>query len=60
MSATVVSLDQLDADISVAFVALRDARRSRDRSPNAANERLVADAESSLNRLLDERFAVQQ
>ncbi len=55
-----VTLDQLDSDISVASNALRDARRSRDRSPNADNERLVADAESSLNRLLDERFAVQR
>ncbi len=59
MNSTVINLDQLDSDISMAYIALRVARASRDRSPNAANERLVADAERSVNRLLDERFAAQ-
>ena len=59
MNSTVANLDQLDSDISMAYIALRVARASRDRSPNAANERLVADAERSVNRLLDERFAAQ-
>jgi hypothetical protein len=59
VNSTVINLDQLDSDISMAYIALRVARASRDRSPNAANERLVADAERSVNRLLDERFAAQ-
>jgi hypothetical protein len=59
MSPTVVNLDQLDTDISMAYLALRGARTSRDRSPNAENEGLVADAERSVNRLLDARFAAQ-
>ena len=59
MNSTVANLDQLDSDISVAYIALRVARASRDRSPNAENERLVADAERSVDRLLDERFAAQ-
>ena len=59
MNSTVANLDQLDSDISMAYIALRVARASRDRSPNAENERLVADAERSVDRLLDERFAAQ-
>lgn len=59
MSPTVVNLDQLDTDISMAHLALRVARSSRDRSPNAETERLVTDAEGHVNRLLDERFAVR-
>lgn len=60
MHSTVVNLDQLDADISVAYLTLRAARTSRDRSPNAENERLVAAAERSVDRLLDTRLAAQR
>jgi hypothetical protein len=59
MSSTAVSLTRLDSDISVAYLALRAARSSRDRSPNAENEQLVAAAERSLDRLLDARLAAQ-
>jgi hypothetical protein len=59
MSPTVTSLDQIDYDISVAYIALGVARSSFDRCPSAENARVVDDAESCVNRLLDERFAAQ-
>ena len=60
MSPTVTSLDQLDYDIAVAYIALGVARSSWERCPSAANERVVDEAESCVNRLLDDRFAAQQ
>ncbi len=60
MNSTVIDLDQLDSDIATAYLALRVARTSRDRSPNAENERLVAAAERGVDRLLDARLAVQR
>jgi len=60
MSPTVTSLDQLDYDISVAFIALGVARSSYDRCPSGENAEAVDTAERSVNRLLDERFAAQQ
>ena len=59
MSPTVTSLDQLDYDISVAYIALGVARSSFDRCPSAENSRAVDDAEGCVNRLLDERFVAQ-
>jgi len=55
-----VSFDQLDYDISVAYIALGVARSSWDRCPSAENARAVDEAEDCVNRLLDERFAAQQ
>ncbi|WP_369251872.1 hypothetical protein [Geodermatophilus amargosae] len=60
MSPTVSSFDQLDYDISVAYIALGVARSSFDRCPSAQNASAVDEAESCVNRLLDERFAAQQ
>ena len=60
MSPTVTILDQLDCDISVAYLALGLARSSFDRCPSAENEHGVDEAENALNRLLDQRFAAQQ
>ena len=59
MSPTVTPLDRLDCDISVAYIALGVARGSFDRCPSAENERAVEEAESCVDRLLDERFAAQ-
>ncbi|UOY01699.1 hypothetical protein [Blastococcus sp. PRF04-17] len=59
MSPTVASLDQLDHDISAAYIALRIARSAYDRCPSAENSRAVDQAETCVDRLLDERFAVQ-
>ena len=60
MSPTVTTLDQLDCDISVAYVALGIARGSFDRCPSAENERSADEAEACVNRLLEQRFAAQQ
>ncbi len=60
MSPTVASLDQLDYDISVAYIALGVARSSWDRCPSGENALAVDEAEGCVNRLLDERFAAQQ
>jgi len=60
MSPTVTSLDQLDYDISVAYIALGVARSSWHRCPSPENERLVDNAEGCVNRLLEERFTAAQ
>ena len=60
MSPTVTSLDQLDYDISIAYIALGVARSAWDRCPSAANAHAVDEMEGCVNRLLDERFAAQQ
>jgi hypothetical protein len=60
MSPTVTSLDQLDYDISVAFIALGVARGSFDRCPSGENADAVGAAERCVDRLLDQRFAAQQ
>jgi hypothetical protein len=60
MSPTVTSLDQLDHDISVAYIALGVARSSYIRCPSAENARLVDDAERAVDDLLDERLLAQR
>jgi hypothetical protein len=60
MSPTITSLDQIDYDISVAYIALGVARSSYDRCPSGENAEAVDAAERSVNRLLDERFAAQE
>ncbi|MGR7026779.1 hypothetical protein [Geodermatophilus sp. URMC 62] len=60
MSPTVTSTDQLDLDISVAYIALGVARSSWNRCPSAQNASAVDEAEGCVNRLLEERFAVRQ
>ena len=59
MSPTVTSLDQLDYDISVAYIALGVARSSYTRCPSGENARLVDRAESEVDRLLDRRLELQ-
>jgi hypothetical protein len=59
MSPSVTSLDQLDCDISVAYIGLGVARSAWQRCPSSENERVVDEAEDCVNRLLDERFAAQ-
>ncbi|MGY1778748.1 hypothetical protein [Geodermatophilus sp. SYSU D01036] len=60
MSPTITSIDQIDLDISVAYIALGVARTSWHRCPSGENARAVDEAEACVNRLLDERFAAQQ
>ena len=60
MSQTVTSLDQLDYDISVAYIALGVARGTWQRCPSGENAHAVDEAEGCVNRLLDERFEAQR
>ena len=60
MSPTVTSLDQLDYDISVAYIALGVARTSWHRCPSAENARVVDEAVQAVDRLLDRRLAASR
>ncbi len=57
MTRTVTSIDDLDLQIAVAFIALGVARSAEAHSPSAANTRLVEEARASVDALLDERLA---
>jgi hypothetical protein len=56
MSPTVTSLDQIDLDISVAYIALGAARHAFEHCPSGENAKVVDDAEDAVNRLLDARL----
>ena len=60
MSPTVTSVDQIDLEISVAYIALGAARQSFARCPSGGNASAVADAERSVDRLLDARLAARR
>jgi hypothetical protein len=57
MSPTITTVDEIDLDISVAYIALGVARNSFGHCPSAENERRVADAVAEVDRLLDARLA---
>ncbi len=57
MSPTITSVDEIDLDIAVAYIALGVARNSSLRCPSAENERRVAEAVADVDRLLDARLA---
>ena len=57
MTRTVTSLDDLDLEIAVAYIALGVARSAEAHCPSAENTRLVEEARSSIDTLLDERLA---
>ena len=57
-TSTLVSTDEVDADIAVAGIALAEARRSYVRCPSAENARLVDRATAAVDRLLDLRLAL--
>ena len=56
MSPSITSVDELDLEISVAYIALGGARNIFNRCPNADNEQRVGEAEAEVNRLLDRRL----
>jgi hypothetical protein len=60
MSPTVTSIDQIDLEIAVAYIALGSARHAFERCPSGENARVVDSAENSLNDLLDARLIAQQ
>lgn len=59
MSTSVTSLDQIDLDISIAYIALGAARTAFARCPSAENARAVDEAEAALNAQLDARLDAQ-
>jgi hypothetical protein len=54
------SLDQIDLNIAVAFIALGVARSAFTRCPSPENAQVVTNAESAVDGLLDERSAACQ
>jgi hypothetical protein len=59
MSPSVTTLDEIDLEISVAYIALGGARGLWQRCPTAENARRVDEAEAAVDRLLDRRLATQ-
>ena len=59
MSPAVTSIDELDLEISVAYITLGSARERFLRCPSAENEQRVAGAEAEVDRLLDARLSFQ-
>jgi hypothetical protein len=60
MSHLLTSVDELDVEISVAFIALGSARSRFDRCPSGENGRRVDEAVAEVDRLLDQRLILQQ
>ena len=56
MTTSVTSIDRIDLDISIAFIALGAARTAYAHCPSGENERAVSEAEAALNRQLDARL----
>jgi hypothetical protein len=60
MDPTITCIENLDLEISVAYIALGGARELWTRSPVAENQQRVDEAEAEVNRLLERRLAVQE
>jgi hypothetical protein len=60
MSPIVSCVDELDLEISVAFIALGGARGRFERCPSAENQARIDGAEAEVDRLLDQRLLVQR
>ncbi|MGY1593962.1 hypothetical protein ACI789_01960 [Geodermatophilus sp. SYSU D00965] len=56
MTRTVTSIDTLDLEIAVAYIALGVARSARAHCPSGENDRRVAEAVAAVDALLDERL----
>jgi hypothetical protein len=59
MSPTITAIDEIDIDISVAYICLGMARSRWMHCPSAENARLVDEAEAGVDGLLEMRFAGQ-
>ena len=57
MSPTITTLDEIDYEISVAYIALGAARSAWRHCPSGENARSVERAEAEIDRLLDDRNA---
>ncbi|MGY1642239.1 hypothetical protein ACI782_14110 [Geodermatophilus sp. SYSU D00703] len=56
MTRTVTSIDTLDLEIAVAYIALGVARSAWAHCPSGENDRRVAEAVAAVDALLDERL----
>ena len=57
MSSSIVTIDQLDLEISMVHIAVGAARAAFSRCPTAENQQRVAEAVAEVDRLLDQRLA---
>jgi hypothetical protein len=60
MSPIVTSVDEIDLEISVAYIALGSARGRFDRCPSGENQRRIDEAAAEMDRLLDQRLGLRQ
>ena len=60
MNPIVTGTDELDLEISVAFIALGSARARFERCPSADNQQRVDEATAEVDQLLDQRLVVTQ
>jgi hypothetical protein len=59
MDRSITCIENLDLEISIAYLTLGGAREVWSRCPVAENQQRVDAAEAEVNRLLDQRLAVQ-
>ena len=59
MSPSVTTIEEIDLEISVAYIALGSARSLWHRSPTDDNARRLDHAQAEVDRLLDERLLAQ-
>jgi hypothetical protein len=57
MSPSIVTIDQLDLEISLAHIAVTGARAAFARCPSGENQQRVDEAVADVDRLLDQRLA---
>jgi hypothetical protein len=57
MDRSITCIENLDLEISVAYITLGGAREVWTRCPVVENQRRVEEAEAEVNRLLDQRLA---
>lgn len=57
MSSSIVTIDQLDLEISVAHIAVGSARAAFERCPSAENQQRIEAAVAEVDLLLDQRLA---
>jgi hypothetical protein len=57
MSSSIVTIDQLDLEISLAHIAVGGVRAAFSRCPSAENQQRVDEAVADVDRLLDQRLA---
>jgi hypothetical protein len=56
MSPSITTIEEIDLEISVAYISLGGVRVLCDRSPTAENARRLQEAQEEVDRLLDARL----